>query len=362
MDVLLEEINRMNYLLNHKRGVVISEQESNIVYTKLFGDVDITKIKDSKSKIILKIKANKKGFTFIPEEGFRGECLFVGERMEFYPERFITYHKEHNPEKRKETFNIFSPPKFPIGVKEGNDIIVRELQIKFYQNNRNKRLKEGIYNIELGFYENLELIKDQNINPVPGGNLIIQSFELRDDIISKKSSIPNRPAPKQVTIKLDAKDPFKFNSVDFSDNVGQLINEFVEDFYFFKKQYPKSFQEYVKFIKDKKPILVKAYSSIDDDPNQVIDYVEGKNAVEGCGGKQKRFDYNKCLSQKRADKIAEILKSKIPELSGIFVGQGLGETDEFAPGKKWPEVKDKNLTAPNRRFVVGIPSKTFVVK
>ena len=40
----------------------------------------------------------------------------------------------------------------------------------------------------------------------------------------------------------------------------------------------------------------------------------------------------------------------------------IGETDEFAPGKKWPEVKDKNLTAPNRRFVVGIPPKTFVVK
>ena len=45
----------------------------------------------------------------------------------------------------------------------------------------------------------------------------------------------------------------------------------------------------------------------------------------------------------------------------IFKAIGMGETDKFAPGMKWPEVKDTKKTAPNRRVYTYIPSFTYRV-
>ena len=45
----------------------------------------------------------------------------------------------------------------------------------------------------------------------------------------------------------------------------------------------------------------------------------------------------------------------------IFKAIGVGETDKFAPGMKWPEVKDTKKTAPNRRVYTYIPPFTYRV-
>lgn len=63
---------------------------------------------------------------------------------------------------------------------------------------------------------------------------------------------------------------------------------------------------------------------------------------------------------KRADKIAGILNEKLPDFPD-FVGKGMGETDKFAPGKKWPTA-GKEETLPNRRFEVKLPKYQDVVK
>ena len=139
--------------------------------------------------------------------------------------------------------------------------------------------------------------------------------------------------PEEQTLSLDLMSPFKFDSVEFSNQDAQTkFDQFVADV--------------VKIYKGAKlgPIDVLASASIDADSNQKL-----KNGSI-------RKDYNLSLSQKRADHIANILTQK----TGIqFVGKGIGETDQFAPGKKYPEVKNTEETAPNRRLIIKMPSITF---
>ena len=70
---------------------------------------------------------------------------------------------------------------------------------------------------------------------------------------------------------------------------------------------------------------------------------------------QKRIDYDMNLSKKRADAIVSILKASLPGTKLKFIPKGIGQTDQFAPGKKFPDVKDENQTAPNRRLIIKLP-------
>ena len=61
------------------------------------------------------------------------------------------------------------------------------------------------------------------------------------------------------------------------------------------------------------------------------------------------------LSKKRAETIASLLKNSLPGIKLNFIPKGIGETDQFAKGKKWPDVTDENQTAPNRRLIIKLP-------
>jgi outer membrane protein OmpA-like peptidoglycan-associated protein len=61
------------------------------------------------------------------------------------------------------------------------------------------------------------------------------------------------------------------------------------------------------------------------------------------------------LSKKRAETIASLLKNSLPGIKLNFIPNGIGETDQFAPGKKWPKVTNQNETAPNRRLIIKLP-------
>ena len=139
--------------------------------------------------------------------------------------------------------------------------------------------------------------------------------------------------PEEQTLSLDLTSPFKFDSVEFSNPDAQTkFDQFIADV--------------VRIYKGAKvgPIEVIASASIDADSNQKL-----KNGSI-------RKDYNLNLSQQRADYIANILTQK----TGIqFVGKGIGETEQFAPGKKYPQVKNTEETAPNRRLIIKMPSITF---
>ena len=60
--------------------------------------------------------------------------------------------------------------------------------------------------------------------------------------------------------------------------------------------------------------------------------------------------------------LYELLKSSLGETSLTFIPKPIGQTDQFAPGVKWPDVKDVNQTAPNRKLIIKLPKITTEVK
>ncbi len=141
-------------------------------------------------------------------------------------------------------------------------------------------------------------------------------------------------------------DIFNFDSVDFKDQnaAEQQILKFVQNI---KTNIEKFGQPFIDHIKSQNPI-VYGYASIDGDPNQPI-----TGGYKPCSGHGTRKEYDMCLSNERAKKIAEILNKSIPELAGIFKHKGLGETTQFGPGwtKENPTIPEQ--TAPNRIYFLN---------
>ena len=154
-----------------------------------------------------------------------------------------------------------------------------------------------------------------------------------------------------ITLDNSGTEPFVFDNISIHPDSAGKIDEFVDQVKNVQTRYGNDvYQKYIQFLKSN-PIIVNAYSSIDGDPSQKI---SGK--VQACKGygDGTRGQYDLCLSQKRADVIANELNSKLPQL-GNFKGVGMGETDKFDVDKKWPKVTNSADTILNRRFEVVLP-------
>jgi outer membrane protein OmpA-like peptidoglycan-associated protein len=161
-----------------------------------------------------------------------------------------------------------------------------------------------------------------------------------------------------ITLDNSGTEPFILDSTDIHpDSVGK-IDEFVSKIEQVKIQNGNDvYNKYIQFLKSN-PIIVNAYSSINADPSQKM---SGK--VQACKGygDGTRGQYNLCLSQKRAEVIANKLNSALPQL-GNFKGVGMGETDKFDKGKKWPKFTSDKDTLLNRRFEVILPNFSMTEK
>jgi outer membrane protein OmpA-like peptidoglycan-associated protein len=138
------------------------------------------------------------------------------------------------------------------------------------------------------------------------------------------------PTPDPIPFELDIESPFKFNEVYLTDEAQKEFTDFIESI---KTNYANATGD----------VQVISSASIDGDP-------EGKVASG-----QKRKDYDMDLSKKRAEAIVSTLKNSLPGIKLNFIPNGIGETDQFAPGKKWPKVTNQNETAPNRRLIIKLP-------
>lgn len=158
-------------------------------------------------------------------------------------------------------------------------------------------------------------------------------------------------------------DPFAYDSADLSAEGIKLLKNFAKQFTDKKINSPKLYQDYLNSLKGQ-TITVNAYASIDEKSDAIM--TGGYTACNKAN--QTRKAYNQCLSEARAQNVVNELKILLPDFfspnSGItFTPVGVGETEEFAKGKKWPNAT-KDETLPNRRYTVVLPtfSKTYKTK
>jgi outer membrane protein OmpA-like peptidoglycan-associated protein len=199
----------------------------------------------------------------------------------------------------------------------------------------------------LGLIFSVEAVKRNLITPA-------------DTIPTPPNVTPNEPSVQTISIDpLDAEDPFKFDQVInngkmvLAGNAQELIDKFISDILKVKETYGADvYAQYIQFLKDSKP-TINGYASKDGDPTHPKQgyYPPCKGAGDGTRGA-----YDICLSQKRADAIRDYIESKIPELVGIFVPIGNGQTTKFQ-GISWPTPGHTTETSkPNRRFQVKLPA------
>jgi outer membrane protein OmpA-like peptidoglycan-associated protein len=159
------------------------------------------------------------------------------------------------------------------------------------------------------------------------------------------------------TIKLDLVDVFKFDSIDMNDPSGyqEILNKFKEDL----SEVVKVFDGLKGFL-EKQNLEVNGYASRDNDPNEKV---QGK--FSGCRGygDGSRGQYNLCLSEARAKKVAEDLQ-KIFDSLNINVdikSKGYGETDKFGPAWSKEKPTEPKDTQANRRITFNIPEYTETI-
>jgi outer membrane protein OmpA-like peptidoglycan-associated protein len=182
--------------------------------------------------------------------------------------------------------------------------------------------------------------KDDTISPVMyvkkgGYGILIQLFPGASAKYFSNKPTPETPedTPEDTPFELNIESPFRFNETNLTDEAKQEFKDFIKSI---KTNYSDATGD----------VEVISSASIDEDP-------EGKLKTG-----QKRKDYNMDLSKKRAETIASLLKNSLPGIKLNFIPKGIGETDQFAKGKKWPDVTDENQTAPNRRLIIKLPQIT----
>lgn len=214
---------------------------------------------------------------------------------------------------------------------------------------------------------------------IKGGGKAFSSNDLkiRKSKIEVKEIPGDIPEPKETKpvpydFKLQVEEPFEYDKdeltsegLDKIDVFAKLIFNAAED-----SGSPEGAQAYYSFLKNI-TIPVYAFSSID----ALSNYKDG-GTLPACSqygkGKGPRYEYNKCLSQKRADKIVEYLKGKGGILAELnYTPKGMGETNRFSKivweeSKKPNPKNDKknpngiNATRPDRRFIVKFPKFDYI--
>ena len=189
---------------------------------------------------------------------------------------------------------------------------------------------------------------------VGNAQLIFNEFNINDDSGGEPESKPIDDIAS-ITLNNEGSEPFIYDKLDLTKESIKQINKFVEEIKDINKTYGIStYNKYVDSLK-KSPINVLAYASIDGESNAIDHgtYLDCRGYGNGTRGQ-----YNLCLSQARADKIAKILNKALPEI-GNFVGIGKGETKNFGPGWTKEKPTTNTETLPNRKFEVILPTVTL---
>jgi outer membrane protein OmpA-like peptidoglycan-associated protein len=206
----------------------------------------------------------------------------------------------------------------------------------------------------------------------PSNRLSITKSKVETKVIPGDTTEPEPKKPVPFDYKLQVEDPFKFDKDELTPDGLAKINDFAQLIFSVaeKSGSPEGAEAYYSFLKNT-TIPVYAFSSID----ALSNFKDG-GTLPACSqygvGKGPRWEYNLCLSQKRADKIVEILKSKGGILSELkYNPKGMGETNRYSkivwddskmvnPSKDKKNPSGSEKTKPDRRFIVNFPKFDYI--
>lgn len=137
---------------------------------------------------------------------------------------------------------------------------------------------------------------------------------------------PPPPIKPPTVVQLDIQSPFEFDKVTLTPEAEQQFSQFIQKM---KVNYQGATGD----------VEVLCSASIDADP-------------------AKKAQYNQKLSENRALTIVNRIKTETGITTMNFIPKGIGQTSQFAPNLKWPEVTDESKTAPNRRLIIKLPKIT----
>jgi outer membrane protein OmpA-like peptidoglycan-associated protein len=155
-------------------------------------------------------------------------------------------------------------------------------------------------------------------------NFTIQLLDVEGGNPVREPEVPTPVIPSEKINKtFDIESPFVFDKTELTPDAENKFKEFIE---IIKNNYNNI----------KGDVTVTTSASIDSDPT-------------------KTEKYNMDLSTRRAQTIIDRLKNESSNRSLNFIPNPIGQTDKFKPGAKWPEITDKEQTAPNRRLIIKLP-------
>ena len=186
----------------------------------------------------------------------------------------------------------------------------------------------GSFYTSMGFPDE-EKIKEKVGNIVTFRKNYTDSFTIQ--ILDIEGGVPSREpeeitpskTPEKITKTFDIESPFVFDKTELTPEAENKFKEFIE---IIKTNYNNM----------KGDVTVTTSASIDSYPT-------------------KAEKYNMDLSTRRAQTIIDRLKNESGNKSLNFIPNPIGQTDKFKPGAKWPEITDKEQTAPNRRLIIKLP-------
>lgn len=232
---------------------------------------------------------------------------------------------------------------------------------KKVRNSRRKRFKsEGLF---FGFNKKIPLKYFFDNNPMAWGtnNFFIEvdmgdiSLKLGNvGLVNFGNEKTNTPEFAPENIKLDLVDVFDFDTINMKNPSGyeEVLNKFKRDL----NRGLTGLKNFRDFLESQN-LVVKGFASRDNDPTE---QVQGK--FSGCKGygDGSRGQYNLCLSEKRAEKVAQDLQKIFDSLkvNVKIKSKGFGETSKFGPAWTKENPTKPEDTQGNRRVTFNIPKYT----
>jgi hypothetical protein len=240
------------------------------------------------------------------------------------------------PDRATAKESVVAGSEYPLGTYFKNNKLPMKVNNDVYAN-----LQSGGLTLELQ-----KFVYDSNPNMAMGKKIV-------PNIITTTGKTPS-----ETTIKVEFSlvDVFKFDETNFIDegkSMGQ-IDGFVNKMKTNVNQFGKPLTDHIMKSSPK----IVGYASIDANSEQKI---TGKYTP--CKSVATRGEYNKCLSEARAKRIADIINEKLTGTGLSFGFYGAGETTKFGPGWTAQAPTKVEDTAPNRRFeLTPIPPFSKTIK